>query len=129
MPGVAVGCLQPDQQQQTLSQAQKVLPATCQGGLRGWAKCTMFIYRKGERRGSSCGMFLKNGPYIFLQWKCHFSDSFPFHLLHLYMISMQSFLKYCAVFENELNPESFSLYFFSPGNCTNPLSISLFPRG
>lgn len=54
---------------------------------------------------------------------------FLFHWLHLHMIFMQSFLKHCAVFENELNSESFSLYYFSPGNCTNPLSISLFPRG
>ena len=53
--------------------------------------------------------YLKNGPYIFLQWKCHFSGFFPFHLLHLYMIFMQPFHKYCAIFENELNPESFFL--------------------
>lgn len=47
----------------------------------------------------------------FSPMKCHFLNFFSFHLLQLYMIFLQSFLKYYAVFENELNPESFLLYF------------------
>lgn len=108
---MAVGCLQPDQQQQPSSQVQKLLPANCEGCLGGWGECTVFVYRRGKRKGSSCGLFEK--------WTVSFSPLempllffFPFHVLQQYMIFMQSFLKYCAVFENELNPGSFPLYFF-----------------
>lgn len=124
---VVVSCLHPDQQQNTatITRAKDAVRAHCRVG---WRWDLMLVYSKGERKGSLCGMLAK--WTISLSPKnCHFFYFFLFHWLHLHMIFMQSFLKHCAVFENELNSESFSLYYFSPGNCTNPLSISLFPRG
>ena len=109
MLGVAVGCLQSHQQQQP-SQAQKVLPANCWEwwGFGGNIQC-LFTERVKEKVFFVSS--LKKGPILFPSGNVTSLIFFPFHLFHLYMIFMQSFLKYCAVFENELNPGSFSFYF------------------
>ena len=88
---------------------QKVLPAHCQRVSDGVGQNVQHLFTGRIKDKVLLVGYLKNGPYIFLQWKCYFSGLFPFHLLHLYMIFMQPFCKYCAVFENELNPESFFL--------------------
>ena len=43
---------------QPSSQGQKVLPAHCRLGW-GWRQCLMFVYRKGESKGSLGGTFEK----------------------------------------------------------------------
>lgn len=57
----------------------------------GWGLCLMFVYRQGEIK-IHIVRCLKNGLYLFLQWKYHFSDFFLFYPPCLYMIFMQSFL-------------------------------------
>lgn len=127
MLGVAVSCLQSDQQQQP-SQAQKVLPANCWEwwGFGGNIQC-LFTERVKEKVFFVSS--LKNGPIFFPRGNATsliFSPSICFTYI---WSSCNLFLSTVQYLKMNWILEVFLFIFYFPGNCTNPLSISLFSRG